>query len=687
MGAGQNDPRVQLVYEAVDNASSKINNILKAEKRLQAATAGASSTAGAGILGALSNVVAFAGHLTLAVQGVQMLGSAMANVAKSGIALNASYEQTLRSISGNLKVFNLADSMEDAKKKGTEVYGILEKLAAPLPGETEDYLQVFRATLPQTLDAFSAAGERNLKKISEFTALYTAAQVDAGIDAAQAGRDLRQMLGGRAGMDVRGFSEGLGKLTIAYHQLGYQGELTTEVFNKLTKVERLKVLRQYVEVNRESLGAAANTSESMVGSFKSMVKVLARTASAPLFKLYIQTMQQVNGYLEKHLKSLLETATVWGGKAVNGILAAAAAMRRFGSEAARTYNWLRVGAERMLIMSGLGAQAKSAGSGAAAFFSQNRGTLGALGGAALSLGRGGSPVGAVAAGVVGGAIQTGTEHPEMVSAAAGSMGGAFNALLRQAAPLVDLFGSITKFAGGLVLAFAPLVEAVVAVQRVALAPFMAGFSLLSGLWKAMQPALDKIVVGFADLAAVVGPIVASLLNKFADALSWMMNVIGNDIGAKLQVIAGLFGTLMSEIAKLIGRFARWTGIMPSEQEDRQRQLMALSMEQFGAAAMSVAERIGGAHVDALKLIGNQAYNAMMPWVTAAQELFEWLMGPVAPKERQKVVYDFRGSKFDITQQFAEGFDADRIASAFASDLARLGEMRRQSGQAPLYSVR
>lgn len=50
-------------------------------------------------------------------------------------------------------------------------------------------------------------------------------------------------------------------------------------------------------------------------------------------------------------------------------------------------------------------------------------------------------------------------------------------------------------------------------------------------------------------------------------------------------------------------------------------------------------------------------------------------------------FDFRGSKFDIKQNFAEGFDPDRIAVAFANDLAGLADRRVQSGLAPLFSAR
>jgi hypothetical protein len=49
--------------------------------------------------------------------------------------------------------------------------------------------------------------------------------------------------------------------------------------------------------------------------------------------------------------------------------------------------------------------------------------------------------------------------------------------------------------------------------------------------------------------------------------------------------------------------------------------------------------------------------------------------------------NFPGARFDITQNFAEGFDPDRIAVAFGNDLASLGEMKSQSGFANVYAAR
>lgn len=59
-----------------------------------------------------------------------------------------------------------------------------------------------------------------------------------------------------------------------------------------------------------------------------------------------------------------------------------------------------------------------------------------------------------------------------------------------------------------------------------------------------------------------------------------------------------------------------------------------------------------------------------------------------PDDRPGTIQDFRGSHFDITQKFAEGFDPDRIAAAFADDLSMFGERSVEAtGTLPLGVVR
>lgn len=58
-----------------------------------------------------------------------------------------------------------------------------------------------------------------------------------------------------------------------------------------------------------------------------------------------------------------------------------------------------------------------------------------------------------------------------------------------------------------------------------------------------------------------------------------------------------------------------------------------------------------------------------------------------PEGRATNYNDFRHSNFNIKQEFAEGFDPDRIAVAFASDLNRMGEMKIQGAYGVAAGVR
>jgi hypothetical protein len=61
-------------------------------------------------------------------------------------------------------------------------------------------------------------------------------------------------------------------------------------------------------------------------------------------------------------------------------------------------------------------------------------------------------------------------------------------------------------------------------------------------------------------------------------------------------------------------------------------------------------------------------------------------GNQPPQPRPHTSQDFRYSRFDITQRFAEGFSPDRVASAFADELQALSENRLESGFQPAFST-
>ena len=57
----------------------------------------------------------------------------------------------------------------------------------------------------------------------------------------------------------------------------------------------------------------------------------------------------------------------------------------------------------------------------------------------------------------------------------------------------------------------------------------------------------------------------------------------------------------------------------------------------------------------------------------------------APPNRPSVHQDFRYSRFDVTQKFAEGFSSERVAAAFVGDLESMASQRLSSGFAPAFS--
>jgi len=63
-----------------------------------------------------------------------------------------------------------------------------------------------------------------------------------------------------------------------------------------------------------------------------------------------------------------------------------------------------------------------------------------------------------------------------------------------------------------------------------------------------------------------------------------------------------------------------------------------------------------------------------------------MTGVAPPPQRPHTTQDFRYSRFDITQKFAEGFDPDRVASAMASDLSAMAEQQLESGFSPGFST-
>jgi hypothetical protein len=271
-------------------------------------------------------------------------------------------------------------------------------------------------------------------------------------------------------------------------------------------------------------------------------------------------------------------------------------------------------------------------------------------------------------------------------------------------------------------------------------PLIAGAALLAGgfvvfLGNANAVAVTLGAVGdiFASLMTAVEPLSSMfwmLSGMVGDALIAIVPPIMDVIAIVVEVIMGLFTVLMDVLNPIIGVLAFFWKIMMGvvgviiRAGDVLLKVFMLALREVAGVFKGIYEFFAGY----LKPVFDKVMSALDAFINEVYKWIEMLGAKIdretkgeAPPEEGKVKdthkyiqmdeliahlqegnaarkaagvrpsagnsYDFRGSRFDIKQDFAEGFDPDRIAVAFANDLATLGERKMQSGFGPLFAVR
>jgi hypothetical protein len=209
------------------------------------------------------------------------------------------------------------------------------------------------------------------------------------------------------------------------------------------------------------------------------------------------------------------------------------------------------------------------------------------------------------------------------------------------------------------------------------------FRKFEGVNKLLRGVVDEFFKLTAEIGKLFGP--DTPLGRF---LRWMVSII-------LRVMkAFIFGVRvvvkMMELAmqgKFVGpaaaahalRTAEKSEAFRAEAQKRRLQKAAPSWEKAARDRVKVTERVRRD----FKQFREAAEKAGVAVSKAAIKRF----GAPGVSMGAQVYQDFRGSRFDIRQDFAEGFDPDRVAAVFANELSDVGERRLQSGLAPIFTVR
>lgn len=194
---------------------------------------------------------------------------------------------------------------------------------------------------------------------------------------------------------------------------------------------------------------------------------------------------------------------------------------------------------------------------------------------------------------------------------------------------------------------------------------------------------DRLVASFGRLTEAA--------SRLKDKLMPAITAVAGALGWAAEKIMTAVTWLLDKISWLIGK-------IPGGEQERPFAAAVTALTDthkrvaHGGNRMSnweardiLALRVADAATTAL-VARHQALAQQMEAVRGTQQLHKDLAADVRgfkPEFKQ----DFRGSKFDITQQFAEGFEPDRVATVFAAGVAAIGERALQSGLGPTFAVR
>lgn len=318
-----------------------------------------------------------------AVGGVAAMG--VRTLARDMVSLNSATQDTTIGIAGMLQANGGAATFANGMEQAGAALARIRQDADALPGEAQDFVNVFSAALPAALQS----GMRSALDVSQFTNQFAAVGIAFHVDSGQAGRDLRQLLQGRAGADVA-----------MWNNLQANVGKTAEQFNHMTAPQRLAALQRATGQYSDMVGAFGGTFGTATSTLVSKAHRLEELATKPLFDRATARLQEMGTYLTANGPMIEATVTRWGEQGAHAFdvlyergaraftylrdhwREIVAEVRRDAETFARTYAGLRLGSGAISAARAVGGFASSGGM-AGGMMGAVGGVSGIVGGAAL----------------------------------------------------------------------------------------------------------------------------------------------------------------------------------------------------------------------------------------------------------------------------------------------------------------
>lgn len=565
-------------------------------------------------------------------------------VGQSVVDINNEINRTMPGASREARDFRFSQiygqQFEDARRFSRGIVQQMSRDAAILPGELNDYMESFQMNLP----FLAQTRGMTLGRATHLTNYLTAGAVAAGIDAPQAARDLMQALTVGAHVVDKSWTN----VWSNYARLNGR-RIDQSQFNALTREKKIQVLEDIAAQLQPMMDATGDAYEAIMGTFQSLQHELYLEASEPLFNAWKRTMLAVNEQLSLLYPVIAGVGRYFAVLGASVVDKATNYIRQFTKVLTDSVPMLqRVGTKVSNFVTGDLIPVLSS------IYTPLRAALGIAGGLLRD-----------AASLVWVGV---SEY----------VWPAFKFLLEKTIQLGNFFWGIGTSV------FQIMGQVVSTIGNAVSMAFPIVNQVLGGAAGHIGAVIDVFVFYINHLLiptlAQMSPLFSIILNLFT---------VFQFVAPGIRIVVEYFQELISGTSLLAQTFQTVAQVIGSVFNP------LAGIGDGVTAAFDLARRNIEGAARAQEGAVRQSTNAIPDWMLSIQKAISEIgkgganlnrTGQGDRTNRPHAVQDFRYSRFDITQRFAEGFDPDRIASAFASDLEAMASQRLSSGFAPAFSL-
>lgn len=651
-----------------------------------------------GLIQAQRTMLSVTTGLTLGMLGLGATGArAVGSLKRNFIELNAQADETRLGIAGMLNALGYSSSMTQAQSQSKKLYDQLLRLSGPLPGEAEAYINSFQLSigaLSNSMEGFQkkygdkglfggssgfdremTGAKDKLSKMAAFSAYWQATAVSSNVSEALAARDLPRLLSGNVTTMTRTWQK-----MAPQFQAASGGKVTdTKSFKALTDADRMELMVKVIHRMSGAVDLMSDKQSALNGAIQTTIKQWKMLAGEKAYGIYLTYLKQFDHYLREHKTQLDKVADTVSKHLVSGLVRLKMAMTDSFGWFLRHKDKIIAGFADIKSSFSNGLDGNRRGHGASVFSNVANGA-GRFGHSMReSYGLANKESGGHPAAMALGAVATAGMLARIVTPILG-VGGIATAA--DAIAGLELVGEAMLGAVTGLLTVPALITAAIAAPFAALAAGMiqgavttpgaveAPARLMNALMDLVAPIM-QILDPFMVAGKVIGSFLVEVAVPFVEVITSVIGLFLSFFAAIIKLTEMFLG-LNSGLGETkdafhkFGTFLHWLAM-----KIRSYFLFADNPDPGSWEGYERGQRVhSNSMVDIYSGLFDEQGPSALDLARGAGSAFTDTAGKKAktPGGRSSPYYDFRGSRFDITQKFAEGFDPDRIAVSFMNAL-------------------